>query len=111
MNLKEYLSSKPDVREKDVTLAAFDVAVRIRRLTVGDRKRLYATHKINTPQADLIGLTAELIAVSVVPPMELAEVEQLPAALADALMAEINEFNGWTAKGAAELADQFRPTA
>lgn len=110
MNLKEYLSSKPDVREKDIVIAD-DLSVRVRRLTVGERKRLYATYKINTPEADLVGLTAELIAVSLVPAMTVQEVEELPARIADSLMAAINEFNGWTTKGAAELADQFRPTA
>jgi hypothetical protein len=111
MNLKEYLSSKSDVREQEITIPEFDVTVRIRRITVGERKHLYHTYKIDTPQADVQGLTAEIIALSVVPPMTVEEVEQLPAVLSDTLIQRINEFNGWSKKGAAELADQFRPTA
>jgi hypothetical protein len=111
MNLKEYLANKPDAREKELTFPALDITVRIRRLTVGERKRLYGAYKIGTDQADAAGLTVELIAISLIPAMSIEEVEQLPAFISDMLMTEINEFNGWTKKGAAELADQFRATA
>lgn len=111
MNIKEYLANKSDAREKDLVFPNADLTVRIRRITVGERKKLYGQYKIGTDAADVSGLTVELMAISVVPPMTVAEVEELPAFISDMLMLEINEFNGWTKKGAAELADQFRPTA
>lgn len=111
MNLKEYLANKPDAREQDVNLTDLDITVRIRRLSVGERKRLYAAHKLGTEKADVPGLNAELVAISVMPALTMPEVEDMTVIVFDAILEKINEFNGWSKKGVAELADQFRPTA
>lgn len=111
MNLKEYLSTKPDAKEKVVRVPHLDLEFTIRRISVGERKRLQAAYKIGTADADMQGLNIELTALSLVPPMTTDEVEAMPAAISDIVMEHINEFNGWSKKGAAELADQFRPTA
>lgn len=111
MTLKEYLANKPDARQKEFTIPGTEVTVTLRRISVGERKQLVQRFKLNTPQADQDGAGIAMIAMSVLPVMTEEEVEQLPQFYAEILAQEINEYNGWTKRGAAELADQFRPTA
>lgn len=109
--LKEQLAARSDMRERDVELPEFNLAVRIRRMTIGERKMITERFKLGQNGADPIGAGIAVTAMSLVPPCSEDDIKEMPSAVVDAVTDKINQFNGWTKKGDAENVDQFRPTA
>lgn len=109
-SLKEQLQKRPDLREQEITLDPFDLKVTIRRMTVGERKKIYAQFggKTSEHAQDISG---EILKISVIPALTDEDIEAMPTAVVEKLSDAIMDFNGWSKKGAAEHADQFRPTA
>lgn len=109
--LKEQLASRSDMRERDIELPEFGLSVRIRRMTIGERKMITERFKLGQTGSDPIGAGIAVTAMSLVPPCTEDEIKEMPSAVVDVVTEKINQFNGWTKKGDAENVDQFRPTA
>ena len=113
-SFREQIASREDLREKAITLANTNgdgkepITATIRRVLVGERKRLVGEYKINSDTPDHVGFGIALVAISLVPAMSIPEVEELPAAIVDELSRQVIQFNGWDKKEQAQLADQFR---
>lgn len=117
MSLRDQLAARPDLKEKTVELQSTamngtpPVTATIRRVTVGERKQLVAKSGLNTDKPDNVAFGIELVSISLVPPVPIDEVMDMPAAVIDELSALITDFNGWSRKEQAALADSFRATA
>lgn len=111
-SLKEILTSKQDYREKTVKLRSLDgEEVTIRRMMTGERRSMAQKFRIGEPDGDNLGAAQFMVALCLVPSISEEEVAEMPAEVIDEIYKAMTDLNGWTKKGAAELADQFRPTA
>lgn len=112
MTLKEQLATMPDARTTTVPLQGAAMAVTLRRLTMHERDELLKRHKTTDAKdaAQASSLTQEVIAMALVAPATtIADMAELPATILDEIGELVMDFNGWSAKGRAALADQFRP--
>lgn len=111
-SLKEVLQSRDDYRQRTIKVERLGgEEITIRRMTVGERKTMVGRFRLGQPEADPIGAGIYAVATCCVPPMTEEEVAEVPSAVVDEISAAMIEFNGWGTRGAAEIADQFRPSA
>lgn len=118
-SLKQQLASRPDVREREITLTTLGgepMKVTIRRLTIAERDKVVKEFKAMGTDANGSGIDASIaiVQIGVVSPDEpltKEDVLAMPAVVIDEIGKAIMDFNGWSEAGRAQLADQFRPTA
>ena len=108
-SLREILSERPDLKEKTIKVAALGgEEITIKLMTMGERRQLMTRFRLGAAEQDALGAGVFTVATCCVPPITEEEIESLPSSVIDEISAAIMEFNGWTKKGAAEQADQFR---
>lgn len=111
-SIREQLLERSDLREKTIEWKDLGLSVTIRRATVGERKKVMAEHHVTPGVAakDPEAFGEALMKLLVVGDLTDEDIQNMPSLLQDRLSAEILAFNGWGAKGAAELVDQFPVT-
>jgi hypothetical protein len=120
LSLKEQLAARPDAMQRDYPLTTIEkkdgvaVVITVRRMLISEREELMRKYHLGDEAGaieDRIAATIAIVARALVPPISEEEVRALPAAVIDEVALLIQDFNGWTKRGKAELDDQFRHSA